>query len=188
MAEQLNTPKAPTDHAQAAYHDDSQWPHYSCYRELDPLRQEVRILTLLAGSEEEAISCTISTESLPEVEPFAALSYCWGTAGETVAIFINCAFLPPLLVVWDISCRSYPGSMHIPIFSVDPTNFLLQYPNRTPSWVVVSYSCSILYHTLTLSGLHTFFTWPPAIPLLLILIYLSVCTINKESFPHCILS
>ena len=81
--------------------DESQWSYYSGYRELDQTNQEIRILTLLAGSDDSEISCTIEHELLSDVESFIALSYCWGNAGETAQILLDNEYVCIRRSLWE---------------------------------------------------------------------------------------
>ncbi|ETN38877.1 uncharacterized protein HMPREF1541_06918 [Cyphellophora europaea CBS 101466] len=62
---------------------------FSQYRSLDKTQQEIRILTLYAGAEGTSIACSIEQTHLAEAGEFAALSYCWGPAGDEAEIVVN---------------------------------------------------------------------------------------------------
>ena len=62
---------------------------FSQYLPLSEDLQEVRIVTLHAGADDAPISCTIETLPLAQAQPFNALSYCWGSAGDVAEITLN---------------------------------------------------------------------------------------------------
>jgi len=53
------------------------------------LDDEVRILTVQPGEFGSAVYCTVSTETLANVLPYKALSYCWGEAALQDWIWLN---------------------------------------------------------------------------------------------------
>lgn len=61
------------------------------YSTLNTSRQETRILYLNAGKMEDPISGDLRTVSLANVlaEPYEALSYCWGSAGQTSQVMLR---------------------------------------------------------------------------------------------------
>lgn len=59
------------------------------YRQLDPQKSEIRLVTLLPGKPCDAIQCTLSTASLDENPTFAALSYVWGDPSATKTITVD---------------------------------------------------------------------------------------------------
>ena len=49
------------------------------YNELDALRREIRLCTLLPGSFEEPVTCILSVVSLDDKLEYESLSYAWGS-------------------------------------------------------------------------------------------------------------
>ena len=72
-----------------AVKDVQQWPQFSQYSQLDQARHEIRLLTILAGSEISEIKCTLEQVSFSDCGPYFALSYCWSTAEEPRQIILN---------------------------------------------------------------------------------------------------
>lgn len=59
------------------------------YRQLDPQKSEIRLVTLLPGNPSDAIQCTLSTASLDDNPAFKALSYVWGDPSATKPITVD---------------------------------------------------------------------------------------------------
>ena len=49
------------------------------YNELDVLRREIRLCTLLPGSFDEPVACTLSIVSLDDKPEYESLSYAWSS-------------------------------------------------------------------------------------------------------------
>src|SRR5690242_19763469 len=70
-----------TSHRQAPPYEAKNMP--VCYRWLDPVKAEIRLLVLLPGTKNKRIRCTLQVASLNTHPVFEALSYVWGDASIT---------------------------------------------------------------------------------------------------------
>ncbi|ORY57846.1 heterokaryon incompatibility protein-domain-containing protein [Pseudomassariella vexata] len=62
------------------------------YNELDPLKRQVRILSLHVGQPDDPVACDVTTISLGDSvhdEQYEALSYCWGEASRKDTIRVR---------------------------------------------------------------------------------------------------
>ncbi|OCT53681.1 hypothetical protein CLCR_10715 [Cladophialophora carrionii] len=76
--------------ADFSFQDIEHFRYFSHYESLNRETQEIRILTLLPRHEDEdVITCSLAKVSLSAANHFYALSYCWGSPGETVEIIVN---------------------------------------------------------------------------------------------------
>ena len=62
---------------------------FSQYLALKKDEQEIRVVTLHAGADEDPINCTIESTLLSQAQPFSALSYCWGLEADLAEIVLN---------------------------------------------------------------------------------------------------
>ncbi|KAI0381098.1 heterokaryon incompatibility protein-domain-containing protein [Hypomontagnella monticulosa] len=59
------------------------------YTSLDPLRKQIRLLTLIDGSWDEGIKCVLSVASLHDDPIYEALSYVWGSPNDLLEIVVD---------------------------------------------------------------------------------------------------
>ncbi|KAG6362722.1 hypothetical protein INS49_007815 [Diaporthe citri] len=64
-------------------------PSSSLYRALDPVINEIRLLTAIAVDAEDRVTCRLVTVPIHECPPYAALSYVWGQATDPEEIQVD---------------------------------------------------------------------------------------------------
>jgi hypothetical protein len=62
---------------------------FSAYRPLDVGRNEIRLIYLLPGTEDDPVHCTLKNVSLGEPCSYLALSYTWGDPSDPASIHID---------------------------------------------------------------------------------------------------
>lgn len=70
------------------------------YRDLDPNRQEIRILRILPASTGAPIACEILHTSLNDPRSYIAISYAWGDAEDTRVIALDGHEFPVTVSLW----------------------------------------------------------------------------------------
>lgn len=70
------------------------------YKDLDPLRQEIRLLRVLPGKSTSAINCEMLHASVQSSGGYIALSYAWGDVEDTRLILLNGYEFPLTQSLW----------------------------------------------------------------------------------------